>query len=113
MINSYTYLLHLSSEECPGFLERTSLSGRCIPCRIQHRRTVDRNNFRRKQAKLKAMQKKVEKVRPLKEKLKRMKAKVCKLVFVILHNISASKGLKLKVHKENGTILLGYMNVYW
>ena len=87
MINSYTYLLHFSSEEYPGFLERTSRSERFIPSHIQRRRTVDRNNFRQKQAKLKAMQKKVDKVRPLKEKLKRMEAKVCKFVFVTLHNI--------------------------
>ena len=88
MIISYTYLFHFSSEGCPGFLERTSKIERCISCRIQRRKTVDRNNFRRKQAKLKATQKKVDKVRPLKEKLKRMKAKVCELVFVILRNIS-------------------------
>ena len=91
------YIFYFRSEGGLGFLKITSRSERCFLCRMQRRRTIDRDNFRRKQTKLKATQKKVDKVRTLKGKLKRIKAKVCKLVFVILHNIF--------YHKANNFLL--------
>ena len=59
-----------------GFIEKTSKSDRCIPCRLKRRRIIDNEAVRKKRFELKASKYKAQKLRPLKNKIERLKRKV-------------------------------------
>ncbi|XP_033211397.1 uncharacterized protein LOC117169231 isoform X2 [Belonocnema kinseyi] len=55
-------------EKCPGYVELCSRSVRCIPCRWERRKIIDRETTRIKRGWLKRRENKIEKTRPLKNR---------------------------------------------